>query len=194
RFPSAKPFEPACRLGRDGCIDAFVTKLNVAGSSLVYSTFLGGQTGQDGSDGGTGIAVDTAGNAYVTGGTVTSDFPVVNPLQSFGGVGDAFVTTLDPVGSTLFSSYLGGSNSEEGLAIAVDSAGNAYVTGFTDSTNFPTTPGAFQSTVHGEDAFVTKISPVIPLSLVPSPNSLAFSNRLVGTTSSAQSVTFTNNS
>ena len=193
-FPAANPFQPACRFGRDGCIDAFVTKLNAAGSALVYSTYLGGGTGQDGSDGGAGIAVDTAGNAYVTGGTVTSDFPVVNPLQSFGGVGDAFVTTLDPVGSTLFSSYLGGSNSEEGLAIALDSAGNTYVTGFTDSTNFPTTPGAFQSTVHGEDAFVTKISPVIPLSLIPSPNSLAFSNQLVGTTSSAQTVTFTNNS
>src|SRR5207245_1739627 len=182
-FPAANPFQPACRFGRDGCIDAFVTKLNAAGSALVYSTYLGGGTGQDGSDDGTGIAVDTAGNAYVTGGTVASDFPMVNPLQTFGGVVDAFVTTFDPSGSPIFSTYLGGSNDENGLAIAVDSAGNAYVTGFTDSVNFPSTSGAFQTTVSGVDAFVTKISPVIPLSLIPSPNSLAFSNQLVGTTS-----------
>jgi hypothetical protein len=146
--------------------DAFVAKLNAAGSALVYSTYLGGS----GSDGGRGIAVDAAGNAYVTGGTSSTNFPTANPLQPAfgGGSGDAFVAKLNAAGSALvYSTYLGGSGtdansniSEVGTGIAVDAAGNAYVTGDTASTNFPTTPGAFQTTNHGRvNVFIAKIAP-----------------------------------
>ena len=140
-----------------GVYDAFVTKLNPSGSGLVYSTYLGGT----GDDGGLGIAVDALGNAYVTGTTNSSTFPLQNPRQStFGGDYDAFVTKLNPAGSALiYSTYLGGSGKEFGRGIAVDPAGNAYVAGQTASADFPTTSGAFQTTYGGsEDAFIAKIS------------------------------------
>jgi len=137
--------------------DGFVTKLNPTGSALVYSTFLSS------SDIGLGIAVDVAGNAYVTG--ITGfNFPTTAgafDTTHNGGI-DAFVTKLDPLGSALlYSTYLGGSGTESDTRIAVDAAGNAYVTGHTDSTNFPTTAGAFQtaSSGGGGDAFVTKLDP-----------------------------------
>jgi hypothetical protein len=144
------------------CCGAFVAKLNSAGSALVYSTYLGG-SGYDG-DSGNGIAADSAGNAYVNGYTSSTDFPTVNALQpTYGGNGDAFVTKINPEGSALvYSTYLGGSNYDQGDGIAVDSAGNAYVTGSTSSTDFPVTPGAFQMTYgggYGGDAFVAKINP-----------------------------------
>lgn len=143
--------------GRGG--DAFVTKLNAAGTGLVYSTYLGGS----GIDVGYGIAVDSSGNAYVTGYTDSAtNFPIVSPLQHrSGGLTDAFVTELNATGSALvYSTYLGGSADDFGIGINVDSSGNAYVTGYTDSTNFPTTTGAFQTVFSGtEDVFVTKISP-----------------------------------
>ena len=138
-----------------GPADAFVTKLNASGSALVYSTYLGGT----GDDGGHGIALDSAANAYVTGATNSNNFPTANALQStFGGTYDAFVTKLNPAGSALvYSTYLGGSGDDGGHDIAVDSAGNAYVTGYTLSTDFPTA-NAFQRTIAGAyDAFVTKI-------------------------------------
>jgi Beta-propeller repeat len=134
-----------------------VTKINAAGSALVYS--MGGGSG-------TAIAVDGAGNAYVTGST-GSNFPTVNPLQaSFGGGNsDAFVTKINAAGSALvYSTYLGGSGSDGGLGIAVDGPGNAYVTGYTSSTNFPTANPLQASfgggsiggvSFYGGDAFVT---------------------------------------
>jgi hypothetical protein len=112
-------------------------------------------------DQGFGIAVDGNGHAYVTGWTVSTDFPTANALQvaHAGGGIDAFVTKLDPVGSALvYSTYLGGSGGDFANSIAVDPAGNAYVTGGTGSLNFPTTPGAFQPTFGGGDAFVTKLN------------------------------------
>ena len=140
--------------------DAFVTKLNPTGTALVYSTYLGGTS----DDYGYGIAVDTAGNAYVTGYTASTNFPTTpGAFQTTygGGSDDAFVTKLNPTGTALvYSTYLGGTDSDGGYGIAVDSAGNAYVTGYTASTNFPTTPGAFQTTFGGNgDAFVTKLNP-----------------------------------
>jgi hypothetical protein len=144
-----------------GGVDAFVTKLNPLGSApLVYSTFLGGSSG----DQGRGIAVDGSGNAYVTGFTGSTNFPTtLGAFQtSYGGNGDAFVTKLNPAGSAplVYSTYLGGSNEDVGGGIAVDSSGNAYVTGYTFSTNFPTTSNAFQPTSGGApDAFVTKLNP-----------------------------------
>ena len=134
-----------------------MTKLNPAGSGLVYSTYLGGS----GDDYGDGIAVDAAGDAYVTGLTASTNFPTTaGAFQTiFGRFHDAFVTKLNPAGSgLLYSTYLGGSGYDEGYGIAVDAAGTAYVTGHTYSTNFPTTAGAFQTThAGGNDAFVTKL-------------------------------------
>ena len=143
------------------CLDVFVTKLDPTGSALLYSTYLGGT----GNDIGFGIAVDGAGNAYVTGFTNSSNFPTTAGAfqTSFGGFDDAFVTKLDPTGSVLlYSTYLRGSGFDFGNGIAVDATGNAYVTGTTLSTDFPTTPGAFQPARRGgvgADAFVTKLNP-----------------------------------
>ena len=110
-----------------------------------------------------GIALDTVGNAYVTGGSSSADFPTtVGAFQTaFLGNSDAFVTKLNATGSALlYSTYLGGSGDEQGMGIALDTLGNAYVTGSTSSTNFPTTPGAFQTAFAGglSDAFVTKLN------------------------------------
>jgi hypothetical protein len=139
----------------DGHGDAFVIKLNPSGSALVYSTYLGG----NGLDGGASIAVDSSGNAYVTGWTWSTNFPTANPIQSSnGGTADAFVTTLNSTGSgLLFSTYLGGSGYDYGYGIAVDSSGNAYVTGATYTGAFPTTSGALQT--GASNAFVLKIDP-----------------------------------
>ncbi|HST52511.1 MAG TPA: SBBP repeat-containing protein, partial [Pyrinomonadaceae bacterium] len=124
-----------------GITDAFVTKLNATGSALVYSTYLGGSN-----DSGASIAVDSSGNAYVAGQTLSTNFPVANAFQgTLGGSSDAFVTKLSASGSSfVYSTYLGGSGNpgsqqDNGFAIAMDSAGNAYVTGATDAKNFPVT-------------------------------------------------------
>jgi len=123
---------------------------------LAYSTYLGGT----GADYGRGIAVDSAGCAYVTGHTYSTDFPTENPYQGMSaGVYDAFVAKLSADGTALvYSTYLGGSDSDHGYAIAVDSAGCAYVTGHTSSTDFPT-ENPYQGTyAGGGDAFVAKLS------------------------------------
>jgi hypothetical protein len=138
-FPTVKPVQA----GLKGVCDAFVAELNAAGSSLVYSTYLGGsgttESGTSLSDEGLGIAVDSSGAAYVTGGTWSSDFPTVTPIQSYGGGEDAFLCKFAAGGATLaYSIYLGGTAQDQGNGVAVDSSGNAYVTGFTLSNNFPT--------------------------------------------------------
>lgn len=143
-----------------GTRHAFVTKLNASGGSLVYSTYLGGSTFENG----TAIAVNASGNAYVTGQTTSSDFPTTAGAYQtvIGGSSDAYVTEFNAAGSALiYSTYLGGSSAESGFGIAIDGAGNAYVGGGTFSTNFPTTPGAYQTSFVGagpEDAFVTKLN------------------------------------
>ena len=116
--------------------------------------------------------MDSTGNAYVTGFTSSTNFPTVNAFQStFGSAGDAFVTKLNAAGSALvYSSYLGGNDSDHAFGIAVDSIGNAYVTGSTSSTCFPTTTGAFDTTLSlGDgDAFITKVSETAePSTLTP---------------------------
>lgn len=148
-----------------GTGDGFVTKLNALGSGLVYSSYLGGSE----YDKSTGIAVDTVGNAFVTGFSYSTDFPTVNPLQGYGGgfcedgwggyypCGDAFVAQMNASGSaSIFSTQLGGGADDSAAAIAVDTVGNAYVAGAAGDA-FPVTPNAFRMTGAG---FVARISPV----------------------------------
>src|SRR5439155_22038379 len=121
---------------------AFITKLNASGSGLVYSTFLGARDSDGyGGQGGNRIAVDAAGNAYITGVTNSRQFPTLNPVDKpYGGNGDAFITVLNTTGSKLlFSTFLGGSGSDVGMGIALDSNNNIYVGGVTASSDFPVT-------------------------------------------------------
>jgi Bacterial Ig-like domain (group 3)/Beta-propeller repeat len=159
-FPTASPIQPV--LGGDGVGNAFVTKINAAGTALIYSTYLGGSTYPgNGDNSGAAIAVDAAGNAYVTGYTDSTNFPTTaNAVQpASDGDRDAFVSKLNAAGTALvYSTYLGGSNLDEGDGIAVDASGDAYVTGFTDSTDFPTTTNSLQSALNGGAAFVTKLN------------------------------------
>jgi hypothetical protein len=167
------PIANAVQATMGGTQDAFVTKLNPAGSALVYSTFLGGAGGFDGSNSaefGEAIAVDSSGNAYVTGSTFSNNFPLVNAIQDTfkGGSTDAFVTKINAAGDAfVYSTYLGGNGDaaisgiggESGRGIAADSAGNTYVTGETNSsTDFPLA-NAVRGTYGGggSDAFVAKI-------------------------------------
>ncbi len=172
-----------------GQADAFVAKFSSSGD-LIYMTYLGGSR----QDIGNSLAVDAGGNAYITGMTNSSDFPVTSGAyqMSYHGAGgnaceqagDAFVIKLNPSGSGLvYSTYVGGSRDDFGSAVAVDAAGNAYITGYTLSLNFPATQGAFQTSFQGSggqlnkpvcngvnqavpqpwfvtgDAFVTKLNP-----------------------------------
>jgi hypothetical protein len=154
-FPMQAPLQGA--LGGLGATNAFVTKLNPTATALVFSTYLGGEF----FDMAWGIDIDTAGNVYVAGETYSITFPKTNAI-SLSGLSDAFVTKLNPTGSALvYSTYLGGSGTDGAMAgIAVNrTTGDAYVAGYTDSTNFPLTVGAFQTALGGvgaQNAFVTK--------------------------------------
>ena len=137
--------------------DAFVCKILPTGGRFLYSTFLGG----DSNDQGLAIAIDSAGDAYVTGSTSSAQFPLTKNLQAYGGGLDAFVTELNPDATArIYSTYLGGGLDDTGLAIAVDANNNAYVTGVTRSSDFPVV-GPTQTKLGGNggnnDAFVTEI-------------------------------------
>jgi len=153
-------FQTTC--GTDGTCnggldDAFVSVIKPTGSGFKYSTFLGGSN----ADVGLSIAVDASLNAYVTGSTASTNFPLLSPLQGTygGGISDAFVTVLNPAGRALvYSTYLGGSQNDIGTSIALDGAANAYITGQTGSSNFPMA-NAVQGTLGGlNDAFVSEIN------------------------------------
>ncbi|MGH7975433.1 MAG: SBBP repeat-containing protein, partial [Limisphaerales bacterium] len=150
--------------------DAFVAELDAGGSNLIYSTYLGGEA----PDAAYGIALDSSDNAYVTGFTYSTNFPTTNAIQdhlactnSFDANANAFVTEIASGGTNLvFSTYLGGTNFDEGQGIAVDNAGYVYVTGYTASTNFPTynplyskLNGSTNKNNSAYDAFVTKFQP-----------------------------------
>jgi len=175
------------------CVDGFIAKLNQGGTALTYSTFLGGSN----HDAVLGLAVDSAGNAYATGGTISTDFPIANALQPSAGTATcgpsgnprpcshAFVTKLNPTGTALtYSTYLGGNGDDAGIGIAVDATGAAYVTGATTSNQFPTSAGSAQPSFGGgtcgnpsqpfncPDAFVAKLN--------PSGSTLAYSTYLGG--------------
>ena len=152
-FSSNFPTQSALQSTHGGSWDVFVSVLTSGGSSLVYSTYLGGSSG----DRGYGIAADGSGNAYVTGLTGSPNFPIQSAFQAIPGNGqDGFVLVLTSGGSSLvYSTYLGGSGSDQGNGIAVDGSGNAYVTGQTASADFPT-QSALQA-IHGGgyDVFVS---------------------------------------
>ena len=173
----------------NGSGDAFVTKLNSTGAGLVYSTFLGGTTLDQAHD----LTVDGRGVAYITGYAESANFPVTanafDTSHNDAGTGsrqsDAFVSVLNDGGSRLlYSTYLGGLYTDEGDAIAIDGH-NVYVTGYTVSSNFPTTPGAYDTSLTGNyDAYVTKFRGVtapsyeipqsagqLSMALVPEPSS-----------------------
>jgi hypothetical protein len=189
-FPTSNPFQAS---NNSALGTGFVAKLNPSGSALVYSTYLGG----GGTNAGYAIAVDASGNAYVTGMTSSPDFPTVNPFQASNNsaLGTGFVAKLNPSGSALvYSTYLGGSVADVGNGIAVDSSGNAHVTGDTLSTDFPVTSGAFQTTGPGATcnaltnpaacgyAFVTELD--------PTGSALVFSTFLGGTKYNAGSAIY----
>ena len=172
-FPTAHPL-PAPNNALQGFNDAFVSKLGfditTSMLSLAWSTYLGGSNVEFGN----GIAVDSSGNAYVTGVTFSTDFPTVDPLappnNALQGTQDAFVSKLsfDNATSRLslaYSTYLGGSGQDQGKGIAVDAFGNAFVTGSTASNNFPTVnalPAPNDVLQGGSDAFVAKLAPMVP--------------------------------
>ncbi len=153
-FPTANPFDP----DHNGGGDAFVSKISPAGNTLDYSTFLGGI----GEDAGNDIALNDSGNAYVTGWTNSSGFPTQNAYDAtYNGGNDAFALKLYASGSSLYySTFLGGSGFDYGYGVRIDWAGNAYIAGYTGSTNLPMRR-AFDSTYNGTgDAFVTRFSPI----------------------------------
>ena len=157
-YTSSSDFPTASAIygSNEGSWDVFVTKVNASGSSLVYSTYLGGSL----SDKGYGITVDGTGNAYVTGMTESSNFPTASAIYgNNAGGGDAFVTMLNALGSSLvYSTYLGGGVGDVGYDIVVDGIGNAYVTGNTYSSNFPTASAIRGSNAGGGDVFVMKFN------------------------------------
>ncbi|KAF0240107.1 MAG: hypothetical protein FD167_4240, partial [bacterium] len=146
-----------------GASAAFVTKLNSTGSTLIYSSFLGG--GTDNNEVARSVAIDSEGNAYIVGNTSSASFPVTSGAfqSTLQGTMDGFVAKLNPTGTSLiYATYLGGANLDAISSISVDNAGNAYVTGNTQSVEFPVTSGAFQATFGGagQDGFVAKLSPI----------------------------------
>jgi Bacterial Ig-like domain (group 3)/Beta-propeller repeat len=163
--------------------NAFIAKLNPAGSGLVYSTYLGGSN----DDFGSSLAVDTSGNAHVAGSTASTDFPITG--DAFQSVNNAaatqsfnvFMVKLNPAGTALiYSTYLGGSAGDFGNGIAVDAAGDAYVVGQASSTDFPVTPGAFQTMNNaaanrGSNAFVAKFALAASSTLTPTATAVASS-------------------
>jgi hypothetical protein len=162
-FPTMNALQPT--LGAEFTADVFVAKLTADGAALIYATYLGGNRSDGAREAlGSDVAVDAAGNAYITGGTASPDFPTVRALQvALKGQTDAFVAKLSADGSQLiYSTFLGGTGGDGGQGIEVDLTGAAYLTGGTGSPDFPTTADAFQpvcSVNTGSDAFVAKLTP-----------------------------------
>ncbi len=153
-FPTLNPYQA----NNAGVNDGFVTKLSSSGSTLIYSTYIGGSGNEYEYE----IEVDSGGNAYITGYTNSADYPTLNPYQSSNsGSWDTYITKFSPSGSTLiYSTYLGGNGSDRVQGINIDASGNAYVSGYTDSTNFPTLNPYQANNAGSADVFVTKLSPL----------------------------------
>jgi len=152
-FPTVSAFQS--ELGENG--DAFVAKLSASGDSLIYSTYLGGSEG-GGEDIAQGIAIDDHGVAYVAGYTSSSDFPLMNPLQTFAGNYDMFLVQLSNSGNSMvYGTYLGANGNDEGRYVEVDYEGNVYVAGRTTSPDFPLN-NSYQTYQGSVDNFVVKIN------------------------------------
>jgi hypothetical protein len=150
-FPTLGAYDSS----HNGGADVFVLKLNAAGTGLVYATYVGGSL----ADYAEGIAIDTAGNAYVTGYTLSSNFPTTSGAYdtSHNGGADIFAFKLSPAGNSLvYSTYIGGSAEDQGMELAIDSSGNAYIAGNSNSVNFPLSIGSFQGGL--SDAIVLKVN------------------------------------
>jgi beta-propeller repeat-containing protein len=156
-YPTANPSQAACVPSPDGgCYDAIVSALSSDGSSLIYSTYLGGNS-VEWIDRAFSIVVDSTSTAFVSGMTGSNNFPIMNAYQSiYGGQIDAFVTKYNSTGQMLYSTYFGGSNSEVGYSIALNTQEDFYLTGITLSNDFPTVD-PLQAAIGGfEDAYITK--------------------------------------
>ena len=156
-FPVVNAFQPRLAGGQD----AFVARLSADGNTLLFATYLGGTLGtMSYPETGQAIALDGQGSAYVAGTTSSADFPVLHPVQaSLRGFLDAFVSKLTSSGVLLYSTYLGGTSADYGNAIAVDAGGNAYVAGYTYSTDLAVV-GAIQQSNAGEcDGFIAQLGP-----------------------------------
>jgi hypothetical protein len=142
----------------EGAYDVFVTKLNSTGNGLIYSTYIGGNNGDEVR----GITIGDSDNVYITGFTSSTDYDITSGAYqtTFGGLYDVFVTKLNSTGTSLiYSTYVGGSDEDLGISIAIDGSDNAYITGYTKSIDYDTTPGAFQTALAGAwDVFVTKLN------------------------------------
>jgi YD repeat-containing protein len=158
-FPNVNAFDATA----NGSWDSIVFELNADGSNLVYSSYLGGSDNDcelvgDFRD--CAIAVDENGAAYVTGATASNDLPTTQAYDpNYHGMGDGYVAKISSDGASLiYLSYLGGYSGDQGIDIAVDSTGSAYLTGVTYSSDFPISNGAYQTVYNGIDSFVTKLS------------------------------------
>jgi hypothetical protein len=158
-FPLQNPFQRA----KAGVQNAFVAKLAPAGTTLLYSTYLGGSgTGRPSVDAGNAIGVDPGGNMYIAGVTNSADFPTTNAFQSayLGLNSNAFITKIGaPGGQLLYSTFLGGSSLDEATALRVDASGNAFVAGYTSSSNFPVANPSQANLAGGIDAWVAQFGP-----------------------------------
>lgn len=163
-FPTTAGAFQRARAGAMPSFDAFIVKLDPSGSEAKYATYLGGSD----RDSGDAIAVDDDGNAYISGTTNSRDFPTTPTAfqKTYGGVGgccsgvgDAFVTKLNSTGSALiYSTFLGGDQGDIGSGIALNGTGDAFVTGFTYSLNFPTSPGSFRPHVEHGDGYIARVN------------------------------------
>lgn len=179
---------------------AFLTKLSADGSSMIYSTFLGGTGGPGGGDSGASIALNIVGEAWITGTTASADFPVtadaIQGSKPGAGNRNAFAAKLSAGGSSLlYSTYLGGSgvNGDNGISLALDTPGNVFVTGDTASTNFPVTAYAYQdANAGGRDAFLVKIGEPTPVLFV-NVNAMGFTASEGGSDPAAQGFNVANN-
>ena len=153
------PLKSAIQTSNGGGGDVFIAKFNADGNALIYSTYMGGSN----ADGGTGVVVDMHGNAYITGHSKSTNFPVIDALQGThaadGGLEDAFVAQLNSNGALVFSTYLGGSAADLGSAIGLDRSGHVYVTGSTESGNFPRAASLDPSLGGAKDGFLAKLTP-----------------------------------
>jgi P pilus assembly chaperone PapD len=174
------------------CSYAFVTKFDPTGATLVYSTFLGPNNYASPST----IALDQNDDAYVLATTASTSFGLVNGIEGYSDTGgnDILLAEIDPqAGSELFATYMGGSTNEGSSAMVLDSSGDIYITGTTQSTDFPTTQGAFQSELTGTtNLFVAEIGPAVAPAVSLSPWALEYASTAIGSTSQAQQVLLRN--